>query len=43
MRPAWDLSRLDRGDWAFTLEDAAVIRRRLQQRDAAVLLARAIP
>jgi hypothetical protein len=40
MRPAWDLSRLDRGDWAFTLEDAAAIRRRLQQRDAASLLAR---
>lgn len=43
MRPAWDLSRLDRGDWAFTREDAAAIRRRLQQRDAATLLARAAP
>jgi hypothetical protein len=43
MRPAWDLSRLDRGDWAFTLEDAAAIRSRLQQRDAATLLARATP
>ena len=43
MRPAWDLSRLDRGDWAFTVEDAAAIRQRLQQRDASALLARATP
>ncbi|MEO5822442.1 MAG: hypothetical protein ABIT71_18190 [Vicinamibacteraceae bacterium] len=43
MRPAWDVARLDRGDWDFTVEDAAAIRSRLKQRDAKALLARAIP
>ena len=43
MRPSWQVQRLDRGDWDFTIEDAATIRRRLQRRDAAALLARAAP
>jgi len=43
MRPSWDLARLDRGDWHFTLEDGAAIRARLKQRDAVALLARALP
>lgn len=43
MRPSWDLARLHRGDWDFTVEDAAIIRSRLQQRAAAALLARATP
>lgn len=43
MRPTWDVQRLDRGDWAFTTEDAAAIRARLKRRDAAALLARASP
>ena len=43
MRPSWQLQRLDRGDWDFTLEDAAAIRARLKRRDAAALLARAVP
>jgi hypothetical protein len=43
MRPSWDLQRVDRGDWDFTVEDAAAIRARLQQRNAATLLARAAP
>lgn len=43
MSPSWDLARLTRGEWDFTVEDAAVIRTRLQQRDATVLLARATP
>jgi len=43
MSPSWDMTRLTRGDWDFTVEDAAVIRTRLQQRDAATLIARAIP
>jgi hypothetical protein len=41
MKPSWDLQRIDRGDWAFTVEDAATIRRRLQQRDGETPLARA--
>jgi hypothetical protein len=41
MRPSWDLARLDRGDWNFTVEDAAAMRARLTQRDAVALLARA--
>lgn len=43
MRPTWNLQRVDRGDWDFTAEDAATIRSRLQQRQAATLLARAEP
>ena len=31
--PSWELQRLDRGDWDFTIEDAATIRRRLQPRE----------
>jgi hypothetical protein len=41
MRPSWEMQRLDRGDWDFTIEDAAAIRARLKRRDAAALLARA--
>jgi hypothetical protein len=42
MRPSWELQRIDRGDWSFTIEDSASIRRRLQPDDAArVLVARA--
>jgi hypothetical protein len=43
MRASWDVKRIDRGDWDFTIEDAATIRRRLQPRDAGVLVARADP
>jgi hypothetical protein len=43
MRPSWDLARLERGDWDFTLEDAAAIRARLARRDAVAVLARAVP
>ena len=43
MRPSWEVQRLDRGDWDFTIEDAAAIRARLKRRDAAALLARAVP
>jgi hypothetical protein len=43
MRPSWDLQRVERGDWDFTVEDAATIRSRLQRRNAAGLLARATP
>ena len=43
MRSSWQVQRLDRGDWNFTLEDAAAIRARLKRRDAAALLARAVP
>lgn len=44
MRPSWELQRLDRGDWDFSIEDAATIRRRLQPQDATrVLAARAAP
>jgi hypothetical protein len=43
MRPSWDLARVDRGDWGFTRDEAATMRRRLQQQDAASLLARAAP
>lgn len=41
MGPSWQLQRLDRGDWGFTVEDAAAIRARLKRREAAALLARA--
>ena len=40
MRASWDVTRIDRGDWDFTVEDATAIRRRLQP-TAAVLVARA--
>ena len=43
MSPSWNVARLTRGDWDFTVEEAAVIRARLHQRDAATLLARATP
>jgi hypothetical protein len=43
MRPSWNLARRQRADWEFSREDAAVIRARLHQRDAASLLARATP
>jgi hypothetical protein len=43
MQPTWNLQRLERGDWDFTIEDAAIIRARLQQRNAAGLVARAQP
>lgn len=43
MRPSWDLQRVDRGDWDFTVDDAATIRSRLQRRHAAALVARAAP
>ena len=44
MRPSWELQRLNRGDWDFTIEDAATIRRRLQPHEPArVLAARADP
>ena len=43
MRPSWDLARRQGADWEFSREDAAVIRARLQQRDAASVLARAMP
>jgi hypothetical protein len=41
MRPSWDLQQLHRGDWDFTREDAATIRRRLSQRGEVLLAARA--
>lgn len=41
MRASWDVKRIDRGDWDFTIEDAAAIRRRLQPHDAGELVARA--
>jgi hypothetical protein len=42
MRSSWDVQRLDRGDWDFTLDDAATIRRRLQRHEAGgALVARA--
>jgi hypothetical protein len=41
MRASWDVKRIDRGDWDFTIEDAAAIRRRLQPHDATPLVARA--
>ena len=44
MRPSWELQRIDRGDWDFTVEDAAAIRGRLQPHEATrVLVARADP
>ena len=44
MRPSWDLQRIDRGDWEFTIEDATTIRRRLQPHEASgTLVARADP
>jgi hypothetical protein len=43
MKPSWDLQRIDRGDWAFTAEDAATIRRRLRPQAGSALLARADP
>ena len=30
MQSSWDVQRIARGDWDFTIEDAATIRRRLQ-------------
>ena len=39
MRPSWELQRLDRGDWDFTIEDAATIRRRLQPHEPSRVLA----
>jgi hypothetical protein len=41
MRPSWELQRLERGDWDFTIEDAARIRRRLQPHEPVRALARA--
>jgi hypothetical protein len=42
MQASWDVRRIDRGDWDFTVEDAATIRRRLEPHDTApVLVARA--
>lgn len=38
MRPSWEMHRLDRGDWDFTIEDAATIRRRLQPHEPAPAL-----
>ncbi len=43
MRPTWDMARVDRGDWGFTREDAAVIRAHVARRGATALLARAVP
>ena len=44
MRASWDVQRIGRGDWDFTIEDAATIRRRLQPHETArVLVARADP
>jgi hypothetical protein len=39
MRPSWELQRLHRGDWDFTIEDAATIRRRLQPLEPVRVLA----
>src|SRR4051812_24427337 len=44
MRATWNVQRIDRGDWDFTLEDAARIRARLQPHEPTrVLVARADP
>ncbi len=44
MQASWDVQRIARGDWDFTIEDAATIRRRLQPHETArVLVARADP
>ena len=44
MRASWNLQRIDRGDWDFSLEDAARIRDRLQPHETTrVLVARANP
>ena len=44
MRASWNVQRIDRGDWDFTLEDAARIRDRLQPHETTrVLVARADP
>ena len=43
MRPSWELQRLYRGDWAFTIEDAPTIRRRLLRREPPSVPARADP
>jgi hypothetical protein len=34
MQASWDVQRIARGDWDFTIEDAATIRRRLQPHEA---------
>ena len=39
MQASWDVKRIDRGDWDFTVEDAATIRRRLQPHESARVLA----
>jgi hypothetical protein len=43
MQASWNVRRIDRGDWDFTIEDAATIRRRLQPPAAGVLVARVDP
>ena len=44
MRASWDVTRIGRGDWDFTLEDAATMRRRLEPREPArTLVARSGP
>lgn len=44
MQASWDVARIERGDWEFTLEDAARMRRRLRPHDVdRVLVARTDP